>query len=191
MKIATSNGAPVKDAVVTVVSKATDPKAPIKFPWPYVMAQQDIAFHPFVLIVPVGTQVSFPNHDKVRHHVYSFSKGNKFELKLYGKDESRSVTFEHDGIVALGCNIHDQMTAFIDVVSTPYAGKSGEDGTVRIAGLPAGEATLSVWHPYRVGSRHHDEPVTEQISVPANGVLEKSLTMDVDYPPPPDHMNMK
>ena len=53
------------------------------------MAQQNIAFVPHVLIVPVGSSVTFPNRDKVRHHVYSFSKAKKFDLKLYGKDETR------------------------------------------------------------------------------------------------------
>ena len=186
IKIATEDGVPVKDAVITVDSAAAAKDAPIKFPWPYVMAQQDVAFHPFVLIVPVGTRVAFPNHDKVRHHVYSFSKGNKFELKLYGRDESRSVTFDHEGIVALGCNIHDQMTAFIDVISTPFAGKTGTDGTVRLVGLPAGQAILTVWHPYLRSSHGHNDPITRQVTVPVEGTLDESFTLDVRYPPPPD-----
>ena len=105
-------GHPVKDAVVTLKPAGGGVAgAPIKFTWPYSVAQQNIAFNPFVLIVPVGSNVTFPNKDKVRHHVYSFSPTKKFELKLYGRDESRGVVFDKAGVVALGCNIHDQMIA--------------------------------------------------------------------------------
>ncbi|HET6942615.1 MAG TPA: methylamine utilization protein, partial [Sphingomicrobium sp.] len=79
------------------------------------VSQRDMQFHPFVLVVPVGAKVSFPNLDPTRHHVYSFSPAKKFELKLFAKDQSRSVVFDKPGVVALGCNIHDAMTAFIYV----------------------------------------------------------------------------
>ena len=66
------------------------------------MTQQNIAFNPYVLIVPVGSTVGFPNKDKVRHHVYSFSAAKKFELKLYGQQEERTVTFDKTGVVRAG-----------------------------------------------------------------------------------------
>ncbi len=95
-------GKPVQDAVVTIHPvEAAAPQA-IRFSWPMQVDQRDLQFEPFVLIVPVGGQVSFPNRDGVRHHVYSFSPAKRFELKLYGKDESRSVRFEKTGDVALG-----------------------------------------------------------------------------------------
>mgnify|MGYP000547131049 CR=1 FL=1 len=50
-------------------------------------------------MVTPGTEVRFPNHDTVRHHVYSFSQAKPFELKLYGRDETRVVTFDKAGIV--------------------------------------------------------------------------------------------
>ena len=85
----------------------------------YYLRQRQHQFHPFVLVVPVGANVSFPNFDPTRHHVYSFSPAKRFELKLFARDQSRSVRFDKPGVVALGCNIHDQMSAFIDVVDTP------------------------------------------------------------------------
>jgi plastocyanin len=33
------------------------------------MSQHDVAFDPHVLIVPVGSEVAFPNRDRFRHHV--------------------------------------------------------------------------------------------------------------------------
>ncbi len=72
----------------------------------------------------VGATVSFPNLDPFRHHVYSFSPAKRFELKLYAKDQTRSVTFDKAGIVAIGCNIHDSMSAFIFVTDTVWTART-------------------------------------------------------------------
>ncbi len=146
-----SAGRPVQDAVVTVHPAAGVPRGPIRFAWPLRMAQQDIQFQPYVLIVPVGGTVAFPNLDRVRHQVYSFSRGNRFELELYGRDETRTRTFSAAGVAAIGCNIHDQMLAYIKVVDTPWAAKTPASGDVVLRGIPAGGATLRVWHPRLAG----------------------------------------
>ena len=144
-------GRPVQDAVVTVHPATGVPRGPIRFAWPLRMAQQDIQFQPYVLVVPVGGTVSFPNLDRVRHQVYSFSRGNRFELQLYGRDESRTHTFAAAGVAALGCNIHDQMLAYIKVVDTPWAAKTPAGGDVTLRAVPVGAATLRVWHPRLAG----------------------------------------
>ena len=128
LRLVDAAGKPVADAVVTVHPAGGVPKRPISFPWGTTMVQQNITFTPHVLIVPVGATVRFPNRDKVRHHIYSFSKPARFEIKLFGRDESRSYTFTSAGAVALGCNIHDTMSAFIKVVDTPFAAKSNAAG---------------------------------------------------------------
>ncbi|PXA82391.1 methylamine utilization protein [Caulobacter sp. D4A] len=143
-----SDGKPVADAVVTVYPGGQPTKGPIKFDWPYRVAQQNIQFNPFVLIVPAGAEVSFPNLDKVRHHVYSFSAGNRFELKLYGREENRVVRMPAVGVAAIGCNIHDQMVGFIKVVDTQYAAKTDASGKAVIRGAPDGPVVVKVWHPY-------------------------------------------
>ena len=48
-------------------------------------------FSPHVLVVPVGSTVSFPNHDPFNHNVFSLSEENPFDLGLYGRGEMRSV----------------------------------------------------------------------------------------------------
>ena len=111
VSVATPGGAPVRDAVVMVYPKGGASGGPIRFPWAYVMTQKDMQFAPFVLVVPVGAGVAFPNRDPFRHHVYSFSGAKNFQLKLYGYDETRVVKFDKAGVVALGCNIHDNMAA--------------------------------------------------------------------------------
>lgn len=148
VEVRDATGKPAPNAVVMVRPAGGVPAGkPVKVSWPMVMAQQDVQFTPYVLIAPLGSSVSFPNKDKVRHHVYSFSAPKKFELKLYGKDESRSVTFDKPGAVSIGCNIHDTMIAFIYVTETPFAAKSGADGVAVVRDVPGGAGQLMVWHP--------------------------------------------
>jgi plastocyanin len=174
-----ANGKPVADAVV-MVRTAQAPAQPIRFPWPLVVEQRDMQFHPFVLVAPVGAEVAFPNHDKIRHHVYSFSPAKTFELKLYGQDETRRVRFDRVGIVAIGCNIHDDMAAYIRVVDTPYAAKTDASGQASIHDLPAGPATLAVWHPYLRGG--HD--LVREIVTPSAGAT-MTITVDLKSGPVP------
>lgn len=138
------DGRPLAGAVVTIET----PRAPpVTVRGPYMVEQRDIAFQPHVLIVPVGASVGFPNRDKVRHHVYSFSKAKKFDLKLYGREDARTVVFDKPGVVALGCNIHDSMNGFVFVSATPLVALTDAAGHVTIAGVPVGAATVRVWHP--------------------------------------------
>ena len=179
--VKTADGKPVKDAVVTLYPAGAAAAGPIRFPWPYRVSQQNLQFDPFVLIVQAGAEVSFPNKDAVRHHVYSFSPAHPFELKLYGKDESRSERFDKVGIIALGCNIHDSMIGFIDVVDTPYAVKSDASGTAVLRGAPAGAATLRVWHPYMKTPNNQME---RRVTLAATGASEAVV---VSLRPAPDH----
>lgn len=117
-----------------------------------VMVQVSKQFVPFVLPVQVGTTVEFPNRDPFRHQVYSFSPAKTFELKLYGSAESGAVTFDKEGIVPLGCNIHDNMLAYIYVVGTPYFAVTPQTGGGTIADLPAGKYAVKVWHPNQKSS---------------------------------------
>jgi hypothetical protein len=173
------DGKPVPDAVVTVNPGGQPTRAPIKFPWPYKVAQQNIQFTPFVLIVPVGADVLFPNFDKVRHHVYSFSAGNKFELKLYGKEENRTVKLPAVGVAAIGCNIHDQMVGFIKVVDTAYAAKSDASGVATIRDIPAGGAVVRVWHPYLRGMKNEKTLTTTAIG---GGETRETVSIDLRAP---------
>jgi plastocyanin len=172
-------GRPVENAVASV-HPAQRAAGPIHFSWPMRIGQHNMQFDPFVLIAPVGATVAFPNYDDVRHQVYSFSPAGPFELRLYGHDESRSVTFRKVGVIAIGCNIHDQMTAFIYVTDTPFAMKTGAEGGAIIADVPAGAATLTIWHPYM---RAPGNAIERQITIPAGAAVQ---TIRVQLRAPPD-----
>ena len=166
------SGAPVRDAVVSLAAPGRP--APVRPARTVQVEQKDIKFNPFVLVVPVGADVVFPNRDKVRHHVYSFSKPKKFELKLYGREEQRSVRFDKAGAVAIGCNIHDSMSGFVKVVDTPWAAKTDETGRAAIGGLPAGPLQLRVWHPR---ARAPGNELVQAIALPAAGRHAKTVVL--------------
>jgi plastocyanin len=110
------------------------------------IAQTHRQFSPQVTVVNVGTAVSFPNFDTVRHHVYSFSPAKTFELKLYAGVPNTPVVFDKPGIAVLGCNIHDQMAAWVVVVDTPLHARSDAAGKAKIDDVPPGSYRLRVWH---------------------------------------------
>jgi len=133
----------------------------------YTMAQKNIQFQPFVLAIPAGATVSFPNEDRVNHHVYSFSPVQPFQFPLYGHGKSHTMTFPREGTVALGCNIHDSMSAYVRVVATPYFATTGADGRVTLKGVPEGGGRLTVWHPFMDGAGHEQaRPVSVAAATP-------------------------
>jgi plastocyanin len=137
-------GRPVSDAVAYAAAAGAASAAAKK---QIVVDQRDKQFVPYVTAVQVGTAVIFPNSDKIRHHVYSFSPAKKFELPLYSGVPAEPVMFDKTGFVTLGCNIHDWMIAYVAVLPTPYFQVTRQDGHAVLKDLPAGQYTMQVWHP--------------------------------------------
>jgi plastocyanin len=150
VRVVDGAGHPVADAVVTLYPSGAAAR-PARGGSHFVVAQQHLQFHPFLTIVPVGADVSFPNLDPTKHHVYSFSTAKKFELKLFAKDQSRTVHFDKAGVVALGCNIHDQMSAFIVVTDSAWTARTNAQGMATFADAPNAPGRLTLWHPYLRG----------------------------------------
>jgi plastocyanin len=131
-----------------VVVMARPLEAPARKPEPIkaVMDQMERAFEPDLLVIPVGSTVTFPNSDSVSHQIYSFSPAKRFQLPLYRGTPYPPVHFDTAGVVTLGCNIHDQMIGYLVVTDAPYYGRTDARGTW------SGEVTharyrISIWHP--------------------------------------------
>lgn len=142
VSVTDQNGRPVEDAVVMIDAPGPPPR-----PGTFTITQKDMTFVPHVLVVPAGSTVDFGNLDPFRHHVYSFSPARKFELKLFGKGQTRPVRFDKAGIVSIGCNIHDPMQAFIMVVTTQFAAKTSANGRLTLRNVPSGLQAVNIWHP--------------------------------------------
>jgi len=164
-------GKPLSDAVVFLESP--EAAKAVKALQGAEMAQQGKEFVPRVLVVTKGTELAFPNRDKVRHHVYSFSPAKKFELKMYWGTPENPVVFDQPGVVLLGCNIHDSMVGWVLVVNTPYHGLS-QAGRLTLDNVPAGNYRLRSWHPgLPVGAAALDQALV----VPASGSVTASVRM--------------
>ncbi len=143
VQVQDKNGKPLPNAVVFLES--SDAKSAVKPLRGIEVVQAAKQFSPAVTVVTTGTSILFPNNDTVRHHVYSFSPAKTFDLKLYAGVPANPVVFDKSGIAVLGCNIHDNMVAWVVVVDTPYFGKTDAQGNV-VLDAPTGNYKLRAWH---------------------------------------------
>ncbi len=136
---------PLAGAVITVEAESSGqpPAAPVHA----VMDQVNLGFVPDVLVIPVHSTVQFPNSDAVSHQVYSFSSAKIFQLPLYRGKPYPPVVFDRPGVVTLGCNIHDNMLAYIVVTPAAHFGRTDAHGLWKANELPAGRYRVKVWHP--------------------------------------------
>ncbi len=137
-------GNPAEDTVVYLMSEKTH-GLPIKQPDTRI-DQVNKTFVPLVSVVQRGTRIQFPNKDNIRHHVYSFSKAKRFEIKLYADTPAKPILFDKPGYVTMGCNIHDTMIAHLLVVETPYFAVADRTGRTVINDVPPGNYSLIAWH---------------------------------------------
>ncbi len=124
------------------------------------MVQQDTAFAPAAIFVPLGGSVDFPNADPFFHNVFSYSSSRRFDLGRYPQGQAKSVTFEEPGVVSVFCEVHEKMRGVIVVTENPHNAVVAEDGSFRIEGVPAGEHEIVFW------SADHD-PVQQTVVVTA------------------------
>lgn len=155
-RVLDQDGKPVAQAVVFV----QEPLGVKRSPAPAVMDQFNRAFEPEVLPIAVGTQVRFPNRDQIRHHVYSFSRAKRFELPLYKGEDAPPVLFDQAGVVKIGCNIHDWMSAVILVLPNEHYAVTDEEGRFTLSDLPAGAQTITAWH---ARSREKTEEIGQRV----------------------------
>jgi plastocyanin len=166
-------GAPVSNAVVYAKEKAaTSERAKSRA----IIDQRNKQFIPYLTALQVGTSVFFPNNDNIRHHVYSLSPAKKFELPLYAGVPAEPVTFDKEGFVTLGCNIHDWMIAYVAVLGTPYFQITGSEGRALLKNLPPGQYTVEVWQPSLKGA---PEKFAQHVDLAAKSAKELVFTLDL------------
>ena len=135
-----------EDVGQAVIWLATNTPVPAPAPVRAEINTADKEFSPHVLVLPAGSTVTFPNHDPFNHNVFSLSEENPFDLGLYGRGETKAVSFKRPGIVRIYCNVHPQMSAIIVVRDNPYFSRPSSDGSFTIDAVPAGRYVLHAWH---------------------------------------------
>ena len=176
------HGHPVSDAVVSV--RSTDPRrAGARVPAvSKTIDQRDLAFVPYIEVFQPGDSVVFRNSDRTRHHVYSFSAVKQFEFVLAPGQSSRPQRLDKPGLVAVGCNIHDQMIAYLFVSNAPWIARSGNDGRVDFKGLASGPYVVDVWQP-RMRPGRSPKSLMAIVADTGSSTLSWSLSLS----PPTDH----
>lgn len=177
IQIKNQDNKPLKNAVIEVATKqgvstwiANDSL--------FIMDQENKSFSPEVLIVPKNSKVSFPNSDDIRHHVYSFSPAKPFELKLYAGKPKAPILFDKQGVVVLGCNIHDSMVGYIYVTNNKNTFMSDEHGEVNI-NIPAEQIIdITVWHANAL------EGVNHRQSFQTFDTVKQNITLTIDTAKP-------
>jgi plastocyanin len=118
---------------------------PVAAPGNFTLLQKNKMFTPHLLVVPIGSSVSFPNADPFFHNVFSLFDGKRFDLGLYEAGSTRSVIFSREGVSYIFCNIHSEMSAVVISLATPFYGVADAQGAFRIKAVPPGDYELQVW----------------------------------------------
>ena len=149
-------GKPVADVVVSAMPAGARVPQVLK---QAEIEQRGMKFLPLVSVIQSGSRVSFPNNDKVKHHIYSFSPAKKFDQKLYSGVAAAPQVFDKAGTVVLGCNIHDRMVAYVKVVDTPYFAQTDSAGMARITVPGSVKYSVAAWH-YNTLAPAPDQPAS-------------------------------
>lgn len=130
------------------------------------MDQHGKVFIPYVLPVVQGTAVQFHNSDNLQHNVLGVG-GDKFNLGTYTLGMARSYTFAKLGEVAILCNVHPEMEAYVLVLQNPYFAQLDGTGKFRIADVPPGDYVIKAWY--------HGKTKQQTVKVPAKGDVNVSF----------------
>ncbi len=181
-----SAASPAEPAVV-VWLKPLDSPAGFLPPEPghFRMAQKNKMFEPHLLIIPLGSTVSFPNLDPFFHNVFSQFNGKRFDLGLYEAGSTRDVRFDHEGVSYLFCNIHPEMSAVIITMSTPWYVVS-PGGPIVLPNVPPGQYEVHVWAEGADAQQLRALTHRLRISSDANNLGTISIPIEG---PPPAHKN--
>ena len=134
------------------------------------MKQHNREFEPDILVVPIGSSISFPNADPIFHNVFSLSKAKEFDLGYYASGQSRTLRFDKPGIAQVYCHLHPNMSGVIVVVPSAWYGQPGANGDLTFSEVPGGDYQIVAWHKSAGFLRR-------RIVVPAAGSTEVELTI--------------
>lgn len=136
---------------------------------PVVIDQNGCLYSPRVFGVMAGQPIEIRNSDPVLHNIKAVPSANRgFNISQPTEGMKTTRTFDTPEVmVPLECNVHGWMNAYVGVMSHPYFAVSGEDGTFRITGLPAGTYEIEAWHE-KLGTQTISVTVTDGGSATAD-----------------------
>jgi plastocyanin len=136
------------------------------------MTTRGKALLPHVLAIPTGSTVTFPNEDPISHNLFSLSSASSFDLGLYRTGAGKAHTFTAPGTVNVYCNVHPNMSAVIQVMSTPYYGFADGAGNFSLSDVAPGKYEIVAWN--EQGGLAH----AGTVDIPAAGMSNLAVTID-------------
>jgi plastocyanin len=137
------------------------------------MDQDGCEYHPHVLGVQTGQQITFRNSDGLLHNINAQAETNRsFNISQPQSMDAPPRTFAQAEImIPVRCDVHGWMEAYIGVVDHPYFAVTGDDGSFRLENLPPGDYTIEAWHE-EYGTQ------TAQVTVAAQQTGDVSFTFN-------------
>jgi hypothetical protein len=115
--------------------------------------QDGCIYKPRVFGAMVGQTIDIKNSDPVLHNIKAVPKENRtFNISQPRPMVTKRSFTRREVMVPLECNVHSWMQAYVGVLDHPFFATTGEDGTFRITGLPAGTYEIEAWHE-KLGSK--------------------------------------
>ncbi len=112
----------------------------------FTLDQRACAYSPHVLILPAGSPLTVSNNDGVLHNIHTFSTLNKpFNVAQPKVLKEIERTFDVPEKIAVRCDVHGWMCAWVVVVDDPYHAVTDEEGMFEISGIPPGEYVVECW----------------------------------------------
>jgi plastocyanin len=137
-------GGEVRDAVVTVEGAQGGAKP--QRDTTHVLDNHACRFVPHVQTAEVGQWLELRNGDPTLHNADArIGEETIFNVALPHDHQARKP-LARAGLVAITCDVHPWMSAFVMVADHPYHTVTNASGTYEIRDLPAGTYRIRVWH---------------------------------------------
>lgn len=131
--------------VIVALTDVPREKIPVRLPGRLVLDNYECQFVPHAGVLTVRSTIEVTNSDPVLHstHLYGAVKTN-IALPFKGSTVTRVV--DKPGIIAVRCDVHGWMQAFLRVDDHPFHAVSDATGSFHIENIPAGTYHLEAWH---------------------------------------------
>ena len=105
-------------------------------------------YRPRVQGIVLGQPLVIKNSDQTLHNIHGYKGASTLfnQAEIPGLPPMTKQLNDPDQIVKLKCDVHPWMTAYVLVSSHPFFAVTGDDGTFKITGVPAGSYTVEAWH---------------------------------------------
>jgi hypothetical protein len=141
--------------------------------------QKGCMYQPHVFAMRAGQELKITNSDPTLHNIHALAKNNRpfNSAMINNKVPPLIKKFDKPEMpMKIKCEVHPWMSAYVGVFDHPFYAVTGDDGSFKISGLPAGEYTVAAWHE-KLGE------LTQKIQVKDGGNSDAAFAFDGSVQP--------